>query len=216
MIPNILHGIQSEKAKSLELLIQLYSNPVLNQAIKEIFSEDRETQISSLSKPIESYLDSWLTQVICASFTNKAGISMDKMQKVFVLRQVELFKQLPAEILLIIAEEIEAIGMIAEQTIFLENDVSNGLYIVASGKVQLFRKNKLLSEIKENGFFGEISLIDHEPRAATAIAKTEGTLLFINQATFNRLIHDLPQVLLAITQVILRYLRISLAKEKLE
>ncbi len=207
LIPSLLRGIQSERAKALELLLNLNPKREINKAIKEVFSENHEALKELLPKPVDSYLDEWLIQVIYTPSINKAGVSMDNLQKVYVLRQVELFKKLPAEILMIIAEETEVVNVATEETLFLENDVSNGLYIIVSGKIQLIRHSKLLLELKENDFFGEISLIDNEPRSATAMAKTETNLLLINQETFNRIINDLPQVLLSVTQVILRYLR---------
>lgn len=166
-----------------------------------------------LTKPVEEYFDSWLKLVINTPLSNAPGLPMNNMQKVFVLRQVELFKHLPAEVLMIIAEEAELLSMPANLPVFSENDPPTGLYIIVAGNVKIIRQGNLLSELKENDFFGELALIDNAPRAGTALATSEGTLLFLNRDTFERITNDLPQVLRSVTQTVLRYLRTSLAKQ---
>lgn len=138
-------------------------------------------------------------------------VAADKVS--YILRQVELFKNLPAEVLMIIADETDTLSIEPQQVIFLENDPPTDLFIVASGTVHIIRQNVLLAELKENSFFGELALIDNAPRTASAIAKTEGMLLVLHKEIFERIINDLPQLLLSVTQTILRYLRVNLASK---
>lgn len=211
LIPAILQGDKQERAKAIELMGALIANHDLANVFLAIFSNGKLTKEHAVIKPFAEYFDAWLHEVVNVSFSSEVGIDMNKMQKVFTLRQVELFNHLPAETLLIIADEAEAVSMSPEQIIFAENDPPTGLYIIASGNVQLIRQGKLLSDLKENNFFGELALLDNAPRAASAIAKTEGTLLFLNRETFERITNDLPDVLRSVTRVILRYLRSALA-----
>ena len=213
LIPTILSGMRLEKAKAIELLITIILDRNLVDITMAIFSDKKLYKSRGIIKPVESYFDAWLTQVINTPFTNEDGLSMNNMQKVFVLRQDELFKNLPAETLMIIAEETQLMSMSANQVIFAENDPPTGLYIIAAGHVNIVRHGQLLVELKENNFFGELALIDNAPRAATAVAITEGTLLFLNKETFERITNDLPQVLRSVTQAVLGYLRSTLAKQ---
>ena len=69
-------------------------------------------------------------------------------------------------------------------------------------------KNKqTIASLKENDIFGELALLDNSTRTATAIAKSEGTLLFLDKETFDRITDDLPDVLRSVIQMLMRYLR---------
>lgn len=214
LIPVILHDVQSEQAKAIELLCNLITNHQLVETTLATLTNKNSKHLYHLSKPINDYFDPWIKKIINTPITQEANANMNNMQKVFTLRQVELFKNLPAETLLIIANEVELVSMTANQILFLENDPPTGLYIIVSGIVNVIRHDKLLATLKENEFFGELALIDNAPRAATVVAQSEGTLLLLNRDTFERITNDLPEVLRSVTQVILRYLRTTLAQQK--
>ena len=67
-----------------------------------------------------------------------------------------------------------------------------------------------LATIERHGFFGELALLDEEKRVATAIAKTQCSLIFIEKDLFNRIANDVPDVLRAVLKIILGYLRKNL------
>ena len=52
----------------------------------------------------------------------------------------------------------------------------------------------LISELGENDFFGEISLLCDVPRTATVTAKTDVTSLCISKELFFKLLEEFPQV----------------------
>ena len=71
--------------------------------------------------------------------------------------------------------------------IFKEGDPAGTVFLIKSGKVKLFKGKEqvFLAEIAENGFFGEMALIDKTNRSATAIA-TESTYCYqINRVKFD-------------------------------
>jgi HEAT repeat protein len=211
LMPTILFGERMEQAKAIELMTTTIRNPLLSELTIDIIIR-RFAQVKN-KKVIDEkiYLDRWLMTVIDFVQQSYAGGDMnDNMQKVFVLRAVELFKQLPGETLLVIANEAEKQDMQADQIIFSEGDAPTGLYIVVSGQVDIVKNGKVIAELKENSFFGELALIDNSTRTATAVAKTEGVLLFLEKEIFDRIADDLPEVLRAVVQVVMRYLRVYL------
>jgi CRP-like cAMP-binding protein len=50
----------------------------------------------------------------------------------------------------------------------------------------------------KNDFFGELALLDNVGRSTSAIAKTEGVLLFLDKETFDCITIDLPELLKAV------------------
>lgn len=206
LIPTILMGEKNDRAKAITLINSIVRTHALVKAITGIFLDERSI---SPSKKIQVKIlsDNWLKLILDVE-KNPGGGVMYILQKVFVLRSVELFNHLPSEILFIIAEETEIVEMQAGQTVFQEGDRGDGLYIIVSGVVKIVRRGKIAAELKENQFFGELALIDNGPRTASAIAETEGALLFLDKETFDRITNDLPEVLHAMVKIIMRYLRI--------
>ncbi len=79
--------------------------------------------------------------------------------------------------------------------IFHEGQMGSTLYFILSGRVDITRKNKrgegsLISVLKENDTFGEMALLSHQPRNATAQAQTKTTVLKALQDDFDTLLSD--------------------------
>lgn len=81
--------------------------------------------------------------------------------------------------------------------VFRAQDVFDGIYTVLEGSISLgyvdVNGNEALSAIAEPiMWFGEISLIDHEPRSHDAIALKKSTVLHIPAKPLNELLKDNP------------------------
>ncbi|MBC7371228.1 MAG: cyclic nucleotide-binding domain-containing protein [Bdellovibrionaceae bacterium] len=81
--------------------------------------------------------------------------------------------------------------------IFFEGDIESHFYIVESGRVQIFTKNKLgkridILTVEEGESFGEFALLDKKPRSASAQAVSEVTLIKVSAEGYEQLIGDLP------------------------
>ena len=138
---------------------------------------------------------------------------MDIIQKVIVLRNSKIFEELTAETLLAIAEELEERDISEGEVIYNEGDPSDYLYIVVSGEVSLSHKQNLVLTYKEKDFFGLIALLDDSPYMATATAASSGLLLSLDKVAFNRITDDLPEVIIAVNQILIHYL-MPLLKDK--
>jgi CRP-like cAMP-binding protein len=81
----------------------------------------------------------------------------------------------------------------AGETIFSEGDPDNEcFYVVEEGQVDIANGRKFLESIKPGGFFGEMGLVNHKPRSATATAITDCTLVEVNEGDFYFLIQHSP------------------------
>lgn len=66
------------------------------------------------------------------------------------------------------------------------------MYIVLDGRVAISIKGGIVGRAGPGGVFGEMALVDQSPRAASAIAETDCTLLAINRPTFLQLVKTSP------------------------
>jgi CRP-like cAMP-binding protein len=67
------------------------------------------------------------------------------------------------------------------------------MYVVLDGTVDISIRNKAVAEIGPGGMFGEMALITHEQRVASATARTDCVLLAINRNMFLDLVRANPK-----------------------
>lgn len=161
-------------------------------------------------------LDDWLKHCLQTPCIMIEGKPMDTFQKMIVLRNIEIFSDLAGETLLAIAEESRERDVAKGEIIYKEHDSSEYLYMVVSGEVDLLHQQQLITHYTKNDFFGLIALLDNTPYAATAQATSSGVLLYLDKVTLNRIMDDLPEVVIAINQVLIRYLKRVMAKTPLK
>ena len=95
----------------------------------------------------------------------------------------------------------------AGDVIFKQGDDAHELYIVQSGKVQLFQGARVLETLSNDGIFGEMALIDSASRSATAVAITDAMLIPVSEDSFLSLIRNAPQFVLNVMRLLTRRLR---------
>jgi CRP/FNR family transcriptional regulator, cyclic AMP receptor protein len=86
----------------------------------------------------------------------------------------------------------EAIKFEAGQSIFHEGDAGDNMYVVVEGEVDLTIQGKLVETVKEGGILGEMALIEHQPRTASATARTDCRLVAVGEKRFLFLIQQTP------------------------
>jgi len=93
------------------------------------------------------------------------------------------------------------------ERIFLEKDMGAAMYVVRSGAVDVITFGKVLERIGAGGVFGEMALIDDEPRAAAALACEPTELAVIDKPMFLTLIKEEPEFALRIMQLMAERVR---------
>jgi CRP/FNR family transcriptional regulator, cyclic AMP receptor protein len=97
----------------------------------------------------------------------------------------------------------------AGDVIFREGDPADELFIVKTGKVEIRLGNRLLDTLPELSIFGEMALIDHGPRSATAVAATDATLVPVGEKQFLLMVSRTPYFALNVMRVLVQRLRSS-------
>jgi hypothetical protein len=105
LLPILLKDSQQNqaKAKAIELIDAVVHEYQLVELMSEVLLTETKAH-AGLQDQINDYLDSWLKKIIVQPIL-LAEEKMDDIQKVAILRQTSLFKYLPGEVLLSIAEE---------------------------------------------------------------------------------------------------------------
>ena len=93
-----------------------------------------------------------------------------------------------------------------KQVIFKEGDAANCMYDIRWGTVGIYAnygtpEEKLLTKLQAEDFFGEMGLIDAEPRSATAVALEDKTRVeVITREVFGAYLEERPDKVLVVMQ----------------
>lgn len=129
-----------------------------------------------------------------------------------LFRQVPLFAGLEDE-------DLESLISVAtrrkypkEGVIFFENDLGDALFMILSGRVKVTilsddGREIILAMLSDGDFFGEMSLLDNEPRSATAIAMQETEMVVLHQRDFLSIVEKRPRVAINLLSVLSSRLR---------
>jgi len=95
----------------------------------------------------------------------------------------------------------------AGKVVFSEGDPGSVVFVVLDGKVELRVAGRLVETVGPGGILGEMALIEHAPRVATATAKVACDLLPISEERFGTMIQQTPSFALQIMKVMAGRLR---------
>ena len=111
----------------------------------------------------------------------------------------------------------------ADEILFREGDPGDVAFVVESGAVEIFRiKGKqevVLATLERGSLFGEMALIDHQPRSANARASSESVVKQIGRKEFLQHLRSSPDAAFKMMQqlvAIIRQLNDKLCLESLE
>src|SRR5690349_18411600 len=128
------------------------------------------------------------------------------------LRRVPLFAHLSDADLNRLAEAARERNYPRNSVILFEDDPGDALYVVATGQVKVVLigedgREVILSVLHEGNFFGEMALIDDEPRSAHVIAMADSNLLVLRREDFQRRMQESPNIALGLLRELSRRLR---------
>lgn len=129
-----------------------------------------------------------------------------------VLRRVPMFSDLSEAELARFAEVAREREYPKNSVILFEDDPGDALYIVSSGQVKVVLigedgREVILSVLGDGDFFGEMALIDDEPRSAHVIAMKDSHLLVLRRDDFQLQIQQHPPIALKLLRVLVQRLR---------
>src|SRR3974390_1423133 len=98
------------------------------------------------------------------------------IEKVIVLKSVEIFRQLPEKHLIELAGILNHKEVHADERIIREGDVGNSMFIIVEGKVRVHRDDQEIATLGSREVFGELAALDPEPRSASITAINDSVL----------------------------------------
>lgn len=105
--------------------------------------------------------------------------------------------------------EQDAVGQSfrAGATVFVQGAQGRFMYVVAEGEVDVGRDGKALYTVRPGSLVGEMALIDHGPRSATAVARTDCRLIPVDEYKFLVMVQQTPLFALEVMRLLVERLR---------
>jgi CRP-like cAMP-binding protein len=129
------------------------------------------------------------------------------VQKVLALRSIELFSSMSTAELGRLAAITEEVVYPAGSEIIREGDYGDSMFVIVDGEVQIHRGETPIYVCRKNDYFGETTLIDGEPRSASATAITDCLMLRLDQADFHEILSHNFDAALAVMRTLSRRIR---------
>jgi CRP/FNR family transcriptional regulator len=132
---------------------------------------------------------------------------MIKASVEIVLRKTPLFASLTEEELRALAARITRKSFPAGAMLFAEGDSCTGLFLVASGKIRIFKlspggREQVLAVEGPGSSFAELPVFDGGNYPATAAALEDAEVIFISRKDFQNFCREHPEVALKVIAVV--------------
>jgi CRP-like cAMP-binding protein len=108
------------------------------------------------------------------------------------LREIGLFGALGDDVLGRLAANLSVVMPEAGHVLFREGDEANAMYLVVGGEVEVMKRSRAgidarVAVLGPGDWFGEMSIVDIQPRSATVRMLAPGRLVRITSADFDAL-----------------------------
>lgn len=116
---------------------------------------------------------------------------MRRMERRELLRRINLFADLTDRESDTVLDLMRERSVAKGTAVFHQNDSGGGLYLILAGSVKISRTGRdgrdvTVAMLHEGNFFGEMSLLDGQPRSASATALQATRLLVLDREHFQR------------------------------
>ncbi len=129
------------------------------------------------------------------------------VEKVLFLKSVGLFSKIPGEDLARIAGIAQEANFEKGEMIIQEDEIGDSMFLIIEGEVAVLRMSKELTRLGERESFGEMALLDNEPRSASISTVSDVTCLKIEREEFYELMAEKIEIAHGIIRMLTHRLR---------
>lgn len=109
------------------------------------------------------------------------------------IKSIFIFRSVDPQDMTNILDAMFEVKVSAGDVVIRQGDDGDNFYVVERGKFQIYvtqddGSRQVRGEYENNGSFGELALMYNQPRAATVVALTDGSLWAMDRNTFRRIV----------------------------
>jgi len=160
--------------------------------------------------------DPWLRRAV-AALSGDGDLTQaetQRMERLLALKRVPLFESLSLDQLDAVQRLTRDRAFLPGEVIVREGEPAGELYCVLEGAAEAWldyggARSKRLSTIEAGGYFGEMAILDNEPRSATVVASAKTHLLALDGDSLKALVLQMPEIAFSLLRVLSARVRAS-------
>jgi CRP-like cAMP-binding protein len=117
-----------------------------------------------------------------------------KDAKIELLRRVPLFESCSKSELAAIARVADEVSVPAGRDLTKEGAPGREFVVLVEGAAEVRRKGKVINQLSDGDFLGEIALVANVPRTATVTTTWPSRLLLLTDRAFKSLLRESPSL----------------------
>jgi len=133
--------------------------------------------------------------------------TLSSEQRSELLGACRLFADIEPAHLERLADRAVEVAYPADRVIVRQGEIGTGFFVLVNGRVRVVRDGEILARLGPGDFFGELSLLDRQPRIAMVATDEPTTCLALPSWEFEQLLLEEPALTLAILRGLARRLR---------
>lgn len=106
------------------------------------------------------------------------------------LRHIVLFEDLADYELVRLFAKFKTVKHDSGDVVIREGDETDSMFVIVEGEVQVSRNGKILATLGRGAHFGEMSLLNQQPRSATVAVTSSAQLLVLERKLFNEVLRE--------------------------
>ena len=122
------------------------------------------------------------------------GDQLSTLEKARLLRSVPLLSDISDAYVMAIARHAQDIRAKAGDVLVREGDAGNDLMLLLDGTANVQRDGRTLNTMGPGEYFGELSLLDGQPRSADVVAASEARVLTVDHPAFEQILANEPSL----------------------
>ena len=132
---------------------------------------------------------------------------ISSLEKTLYLKDSSIFQDIPAKELIYISHQLEEIQYSENSPIFKDGDVGDSMYFIFNGEVKISKGDVELISLSRGDYFGEMALLDGEPRSADADTISNTVLLKLESNKFKNILYSNHHVIKGVLSMLCDRLR---------
>jgi CRP-like cAMP-binding protein len=117
-----------------------------------------------------------------------------------MLQKTPLWSGLTEKELKVIARSFKELKYESGDVIVRKGEAGIGFYLIADGTVEVRANGRVLSKLGPGQFFGEMALLDDQPRSADVVALEPSRCLALSSWSFKSILSEHPKMAVKLLQ----------------
>lgn len=174
-------------AKNLEIRKTLHMQATVNPRSKKQLENIMGRRRSALNKVESDYPEAATAEII--PNTIKTGEDIEKIKA--ALNSHFIFTSLTEEDKDMVIMSMQLYSFQADSYVFMQSSRARSYYVIRTGSIEVFVNGKKVNKIHAGEGFGELALLQDNPRSATLKCAEATTLWGLDRETFRKVIEEM-------------------------